>query len=62
MEVSWKVEGTNEAQAAFGHESVHRSYPYSNDPTTLDWNRSAAVRLLARVGARKVFDSLGVTP
>jgi hypothetical protein len=62
MDVAWKVEGSQSAQAAFGQETIERSYPYSSDLLTLDWNRSAAVRLLMETAARRVLDNLGGQP
>ena len=58
MEIAWKVEGKQAAQATFGSLTVDRSYPYSSDLSTLDWNRNAAIRLLSEMAARKVLDSL----
>ena len=62
MDIAWKVEGTLTAQATFGKEVVVREYAYSTDLTTLDWNRSAAVRLLTELAARSVFERLGGQP
>lgn len=62
MEVSWKVEGPTSSQAIFGKEVVVRTYPYSTDLTTLDWNRDAAVRLLIKMAASEILDSLGEQP
>ena len=62
MDIAWKVEGTQTAQATFGKEVVVQSYPWSNDLITLDWNRSAAVRLLTELAARSVFERLGGQP
>jgi len=62
MDIAWKVEGTQTAQATFGKEVVVREYAYSTDLTTLDWNRSAAVRLLTELAARSVFERLGGQP
>lgn len=59
MDVAWKVEGTQPAQATFGKEVVVRSYPYSAVLPTLDWNRSAAVRLLTEMAARSILERLG---
>lgn len=59
MDVAWKVEGTQPAQATFGKEVVVRSYPYSTVLSTLDWNRSAAVRLLTEMAARSILERLG---
>ena len=62
MDVAWKVEESRSAQGTFGKEVVVRSYPYSNDFTTLDWNRRAAVRLLTEMAARSVLERLGEQP
>ena len=59
MEVAWKVETASSSEAVFGKEKAVRSYPYSPDPTTLDWNRSAAVRLLTETAARRVLENIG---
>ena len=58
MEVAWKVEAPSSSGAVFGKETAVRSYPYSDDPSTLDWNRSAAVRLLTEMAARRILDNL----
>ncbi len=47
-----------EVQAG-GTEVVDRSYPYSADLSTLDWNRSAAIRLLSEMAARSILDNFG---
>jgi hypothetical protein len=62
ISVDWKVEGTQSAQAVLGEETTSRSYPYSTDLPTLDWNRNAAVRLLTETAARSVLHSLGEKP
>jgi hypothetical protein len=62
MDVAWKVEGTQSAQTTFGKEVAVRSYPYSTDLSTLDWNRSAALRLLTEMAARNIFERLGEQP
>jgi len=62
MEVAWKVEGSKSAKVTFGKKVVTRSYPYSKDTSTLDWNRSAAVRLLTGLAARSVLEGLGRQP
>ena len=59
MEVAWKVEAPSSSEAVFGKETTVRSYPYSADPSTLDWNRSAAVRLLTEMAARRILETLG---
>ena len=59
MDVTWKAEGK---QSSSGKEVVVRSYPYSKDPPTLDWNRSAAVRILTEMAARSVLENLGGQP
>ena len=62
MEVSWKVEGKGTSHATFGREVVTRTYPYSADVVTLDWNREAALRLLSEMAARGVLMRLGEQP
>lgn len=62
LEVEWKVQGADDSEAIFGKAAVTRTYPYSEDPVTLDWNRSAAIRLLANAAAEKVLDGLGGLP
>jgi len=62
MEVAWKVEGARQEQTTFGNEIVERTYPYSGDLATLDWNRNAAIRLLAEMAARNLLEGLGVRP
>jgi hypothetical protein len=58
MDIAWKVEGASSSETVFGKETAVRSYPYSADPSTLDWNRSAAVRLLAEMAARRILENL----
>jgi hypothetical protein len=62
MEVAWKVDGSMLGQPALGSKVVDRTYPYSADLTTLDWNRGAALRLLAETAARSILEGLGVRP
>jgi len=62
MEVAWKAEGPRPGRVTSGKETVVQSYPYSTDPATLDWNRSAAVRLLIQTATGKVLESLGGQP
>ena len=62
MEVAWKAEGPRPGLVTSGKETVVQSYPYSTDPATLDWNRSAAVRLLIQTATGKVLESLGGQP
>jgi len=62
MEVAWKVKGPEDGQNPGGEETVVRTYPYSADAVTLQWNRSAAVRLLVRSAAASVLERLGEKP
>ena len=62
MEVSWKVQGYRESEGIFGREVATKTYPYSDDLAILDWNRSAALRLLANEAAEQVLGRLGATP
>lgn len=62
MEVAWKVEGAHREEARSGSVTARRGYPYSDDPTALEWNRNAAVRLLVESAAGSVLDQLGVWP
>ena len=62
MDVSWMVEEDRSTHGKFGKEVVLRSYPYSNDLSTLDWNRRAAVRLLTEMAARRILERLGEQP
>ena len=62
MEVSWRVQRAHDSQAIFGKETVTKTYPYSNDPVSLDWNRSAAIRFLANSAAQRVMDRLEDSP
>jgi hypothetical protein len=62
MGVAWRVEGPSTREAVSGKETVVRSYPYSADPSTLDWNRSAAVRLIAELAARRILENLEDEP
>lgn len=59
MTVAWKVDGPESARADFGREEVSRTYPYSAEPVTLQWNRDAAVRLLVEAAARKILLTIG---
>jgi len=58
MEVDWKVEGDPSNRVTFGKKRTVRTYPYSADLVTLDWNRSAAVRLLTETAARSILEDL----
>lgn len=62
MEVAWKVEVDPGTPQRSGRESASRSYPYSSDLPTLDFNRNAALRLLVEKAARSVLESLGGAP
>ena len=62
INVAWKVEGPKSAQAVFGKETASRTYPYSTNLPTLDWNRSAAVRLLTELAASRILEGLGEQP
>lgn len=62
IELAWKVDGPQSSSASSGTETVSRSYPYSADPPTLDWNRGAAVKLLAKLAARQLLERLGELP
>lgn len=62
MGVAWKVEGASSSDTTFGKENVVRTYPYSADPVTLDWNRNAAVHLLTNMASRRILENLGAKP
>jgi len=62
INVEWKVEGPQSAQAVFGKETASLTYPYSTNLPTLDWNRSAAVRLLTELTASRILEGLGEQP
>lgn len=62
LEIDWKVQGADGSQATFGKEIVTKTYPYSEDPATLNWNRSAAIRLLTNSAAERILDRLKVLP
>ena len=62
MDIVWKVEGQTPDDVTSGRRTVSRSYPYSADPVTLDWNRSTAVRLLTEMTARSVLEDLRGQP
>ena len=62
MEVKWRVEAGPSLPSASGTELVSRSYPHVTEPTSLDWNRSAAVRLLTQSAAQSILESLGEQP
>jgi len=62
LDVAWKVEGSHRSEAVFGNETVRELYPYTGDPASLEWNRSAAVKLLARAVAELVIRRLEGTP
>ncbi len=62
MEVSWKVQGEQRPEATFGKETVDKTYPFSDDPAALDWNRSTALRFLANTAAERVLSHLEVSP
>jgi hypothetical protein len=60
--VAWKIEGEQPAQAVFGSDTASRTYPWSSDLPTLDWYRSAAVRLLTEAAASRILAGLGEQP
>ncbi|MCJ7499383.1 hypothetical protein MUP29_03940 [bacterium] len=62
INVAWKVEGKQPAQAVFGSDTTSRTYPYSTNLPTLDWYRSAAVRLLTETAASRILAGLGEQP
>ncbi len=62
MKVAWKVEGEHRSEAVFGEETAKEVYPYSRDPSSLDWNRKAAVKLLAKAVADLVIRRLEGAP
>ncbi|MDF1524665.1 MAG: hypothetical protein RRA15_07730 [bacterium] len=62
IDVAWKVEGKQSAQAVFGSETASLIYPWSTNLSTLDWNRSAAVRLLTETAASRILADLGEQP
>jgi hypothetical protein len=62
MDIAWKVEGSLPGQATFGSKTVNRTYPYSAVPSTLDWNRGAAIHLLTEMAAREILNELGLVP
>ncbi len=62
LDVAWRIEGPQTAQGTFGKEKVERSYPWTDIPETLEWNRNAAIRLLAEGAARVIVQRLGGAP
>jgi hypothetical protein len=62
LEVEWKVQGSDNSSSASGKETVTGTYPYSDDPVALDWNRSAAIRLLSNDAAQRILDQLERLP
>ncbi|MDT8396553.1 MAG: hypothetical protein RRA32_08955 [bacterium] len=63
LEIAWKVEGEgHRSEAVFGNEGVREIYPYSADPASLDWNRKATVKLLAKKAADRVIRRLEGAP
>jgi outer membrane lipopolysaccharide assembly protein LptE/RlpB len=62
LDVAWEVEGSHRSEAVFGNETVRELYPYTADPASLEWNRNAAVRLLAQAAAELVIRRLEGAP
>jgi hypothetical protein len=62
MDVQWKVQGPDDSRATYGKEAVTNTYPYSDDPVTLDWNRSAAIRFLVNSAVERILDRLEGPP
>ena len=62
IEVQWKIIGSDGSRGTFSRESFSKTYPYSNDPVTLNWNRSAAIRLLINSAADYILGGLGEYP
>jgi len=58
MDVEWKVRSPGGSQAIFGKETLSKTYPYSEDAASLEWNRSAAIRLLVNSAAERILDRI----
>ncbi|UCF29850.1 MAG: hypothetical protein JSV26_07060 [bacterium] len=54
----WRAESPSGGEDLSGRARVDRSYLWSPDPVTLDWNRRAALRLICEEAARGLSDRL----
>jgi hypothetical protein len=58
LEVEWRVQGSDNSAVESGMETATGTYLYSDDPTVLDWNRSAAISALSRAAAQRILERL----
>ncbi len=59
MNIQWRVLGELGDKSLNGKVSRSRTYPHFTDPVSLDWQRNAAIKMLARDIVRELFDQLG---
>lgn len=62
MEVKWRIEAGPSSTSDSHTVLVNRSYPHVTDTASLDWNRSAAIRLLTQSAAQRILEGLGEQP
>jgi outer membrane lipopolysaccharide assembly protein LptE/RlpB len=62
MTFEWRISGQSEDAGSPQRGDVSRTYLWSPDLNILDWNRRAAIRLLAEDGAGLLADQIEVVP
>jgi len=62
MTFEWRISGIPEGADSVSRGDVSRTYLWTQDMNVLDWNRRAAVRLLAEDAARFLADHLEEAP
>ncbi len=59
INIQWRVLSELGDISQNGKVSRSRTYPHYTDPVSLDWQRNAAIKKLARDIVRELFDQLG---
>ncbi len=59
MSIQWRILGESGDISSDGKVQKSRTYPHFTDPVSLDWQRNAAIRMLARDIMRDLSDHLG---
>ncbi len=59
MSIQWQVLGESGDISLNGKVNMSRTYPHFTNLASLDWQRNAAIKLLARDMVRELSDQLG---
>ncbi len=59
MSIQWRVLGELGDISLNGKINRSRTYPHFTDPVSLDWQRNAAIKMVARDIVRELSDQLG---